>query len=150
MSIDSDAHVLSALPVFNLLEWEAIRLLAFHASKKSYKSDDILFSPGQKAAGGLVLLSGSIELIPDGVEAISTYKQANKVLGHGALIGQLALITEVTHRVTAQARENSTMIEVSRTSFQRILREYPDCTARIRSAIARDLLEFTSTLSGVR
>ncbi len=149
MSLDTDAHMLIALPVFNLLEREAVRLLAFQAEKEDYSAGDMLINFGEKAAGGLVLLQGSVSVTPPTGDSGMSQKHC-RILAQGALIGQLALITDVTHRITAQALEATTVMKISRNSFQRILREYPDCAAKIRAAIARDLLDFTKELGTTR
>ncbi len=145
MSLDADAELLSAIPVFKLLEPEAIRLLAFHAEEIELAEGDMLFNNGDKSDGGLVVLDGTIELVSEseGVRSTVTVKK-------GSLIGQLALITDVTHRSDAKAMSRASIMKIQRNSFQRVLREYPGTAAKIRASIASDLLEFTSALARSR
>lgn len=145
MSLDSDTRLLSSLPVFGLLEPEAIRMLAFGAETLMFPGGSVVFESGYKADGGLVLAQGKIALETDG----KTVDPA-KLLAPGALIGRLALLTEVTHRVTARAVEDSQLLKIQRTAFHRILREYPGCAAKVRAAIAEDLIGLARDLRNSR
>lgn len=151
MSLEADAALLASIPIFGLLEREAIKLLAFHAERQDFGTDELLINSGEKANGGLIVINGQISLESD--PAVSDHPAdtlPKKIVSSGALIGQLALITDVTHRVRARALEPTSVLEVKRSSFQRILREYPDCAAKIRAAIASDLLDFTKQLETSR
>ena len=145
MSLETDARLLGGIKIFSLLEHEAIKMLAFQAETIEHQEGDILFDFGDKSIGGLVVKSGKVLIESVNAEPDQDLK-TNKIVGQGALIGQLALITDVTHRAQARATEITAILQIQRNSFQRILREYPDCAAKIRSEIASDLLQFTKAL----
>lgn len=145
MSLDSDSQLLATIPVFKLLEPEAVRLLAFHADVVDLADGELLFNDGDKSDGGLVVLQGSVELVLES-EGVTATRIANR----GTLIGQLALITDVPRRGQAKTVTPSTIMRIPRNSFQRVLREYPGSAAKIRAVIASDLLEFTGALSRSR
>ena len=149
MSLDSDSDFLSSLPIFSLLERESLRLLAFQAKKREFQSGENLIEFGKPADGGMVLLEGSAtQEIEDKIQTATNIHR--KTLNSGALIGQLALITTVVHRTTFRASEPTRVMVIERDSFLRILKEYPDCAAKVRAAIAQDLMDLTQSLSNSR
>jgi CRP-like cAMP-binding protein len=149
MSLESDANLLSSLPIFELLDREAVRLLAFQAETLDFRAGDVLVKPGDKPEGGLVIVKGQVALEASGQQPAAEPGSAKK-LGPGALIGQLALITDITHRATAREIEHTSTLEIRRSSFKKVLREYPECAAKVRAAIASDLLNFTKALEASR
>ena len=71
----------------------------------------------------------------------------------GALLGELALLTETTRPVTATAAEPSTVIRVPRGLFLKMLEGFPDAALRLRDYIAartdqatRDMVELRGVL----
>lgn len=149
MSLESDANLLSSLQIFSLLDREAVRLLAFQAETQDFMAGDAIVKPGDRPRGGLVIVKGRVALDPVNSDA-AIPSEPIKLLEAGALIGQLALITEITQRMTARAIEDTTVLEISRASFKKVLREYPECAAKLRAAIASDLLNFAKALEHSR
>ena len=149
MSLETDANLLSSLPIFELLDREAVRLLAFQAETLDFCEGETLVKPGDKPDGGLVIVKGWVTLEMS-AQQTSDETSSTKMLAPGALIGQLALITDITHRATARAIEDTSVLEIRRSSFKKVLREYPECAAKVRAAIAADLLSFTKALEASR
>ena len=58
------------------------------------------------------------------------------VVGRGALIGELALITETTRPVTATALEPSTVLRIPRGLFLKMLDGYPSAAEKLRDILA--------------
>src|SRR5205823_14518098 len=54
-------------------------------------------------------------------------------VGPGAMIGEMALLTETQRPVTATACEPSTVMRIPRTLFLKMLEGYPDAARRLRS-----------------
>ena len=149
MSLETDANLLSSLPIFELLDREAVRLLAFQAETLDFRKGETLVKPGDKPDGGLVIVKGQVALEMSAQQSADE-TASTKMLAPGALIGQLALITDITHRANARAIEDTSVLEIRRTSFKKVLREYPECAAKVRAAIAADLLNFTKALEASR
>jgi len=145
MSLDIDSRLLSSLPIFSQLEREAVRLLAFQATKEAYETGDILVTQGEEADGAIIIVEGAVRIDP-----LQPAGNPSTTLNAGAMIGKLALITKVVHRIQATALEPVVTMKISRSSFHRVLREYPDCAAKIRTAVVDDLLDFTRSLVTAR
>ena len=69
MGLDDDIAILAAAPLFGSLDWDALRLLTFAAERRELADGDLLFSRGDPADGGFVVMSGTIRLEPRGAGA---------------------------------------------------------------------------------
>jgi CRP-like cAMP-binding protein len=137
MSVDDTIQSLSRLPVFSKLEPGAVRLIAFAAETRHLRAGDILFRQGDFADCGYLLLAGALTL--EGVIGEETLARSVK---SGDLLGETALIVATRRPVTAIARQNSTVLRISRALFLRVLEEYPASAERLR----RDLLTLLGAL----
>lgn len=138
MSAQDTISRLSRVPVFAKLEPGALRLIAFAAETRNLRAGDILFRQGDVADCGYLLLAGAIMLDGDnGAESMPSVKE-------GDLLGETALIVTTKRPVTAIARQNCTVLRISRALFLRVLEEYPASAERLR----RDLLADINALGG--
>ena len=145
MALDDDITVLSQAPLFNLLERDALRLVAFASETRSYREGDVLFKKGDRSDGGYVVSRGAIAL-----DAAEDGSPAAFVAGPGSLIGQAALFARIERRATAMAQEPSAIIRVTPSLMRRVLEEFPDAAAAIHDAMAEDLTRLTEGLERVR
>jgi CRP-like cAMP-binding protein len=145
MALDDDIATLSQAPLFNLLEKDALRLVAFASENRTYREGDVLFKKGDRSDGGYVVTRGSIAL-----DAAEDGSPAAFVAGAGALIGQAALFARIERRATATAREPSAIIRVTPSLMRRVLEEFPDAAAAIHEAMAEELARLTEGLERVR
>jgi len=145
MALDDDIATLAGAPLFNLLERDALRLLAFAAEKRVLKAGDVLFRKRDRSDGGYVVSRGAIALDPrdDGSPAAF-------IAGPGALIGQAALFARVERGATATAREPSMVIRISPSLMRRVLEEFPKSAADMRDELARDLATLSHGMEEVR
>jgi CRP-like cAMP-binding protein len=147
MSIEDDVALLERVPTLRLLGTTALRMLAIGSEQRIFGRGDALFHAGDEADAGFIVQRGAFR-IEDGAGA-------EIVAGPGALIGELAMITGMRRPSTATALENSSVIRVARSLFQRVLESDPDAARRLRdefanrtSQIASDILIAGAKLSG--
>ena len=145
MALDDDIAILSQAPLFNLLEKDALRLVAFASENRTCREGDVLFKKGDRSDGGYVVSRGAIAL-----DASDDGSPESFVAGPGALIGQAALFARVERRATATAREPSAVIRVTPSLMRRVLEEFPDAAAAIHDAMADELTRLTEGLERVR
>lgn len=145
MALEDDIAILSQAPLFNLLEKDALRLVAFASETRSYREGDVLFKKGDRSDGGYVVTRGSIAL-----DATEDGSPATFVAGTGALIGQAALFARIERGATATAQELSTIVRVTPSLMRRVLEEFPDAAAAIHEAMTEDLTRLTEGLERVR
>jgi CRP-like cAMP-binding protein len=132
MSIDDDIAFLNRVPTLALLGREPLRILAIGAENRYVHDGDVLFREGEAADGGYVVQEGAFSLtsqhISPGMKPVT--------VGPGALLGEIALLTNTVRPATATALEPSSVIRIPRTLFMKMLEGYPDAARRLRKMIA--------------
>lgn len=146
MSIEDDVALLERVPTLRLLGGTALRMLAIGSEQRNFARGDVLFNAGDEADAGFIVQRGAFRIEDGG--------GAETVAGPGALIGELALIVAMQRPSTAIALENSSVIRVARSLFQRVLESDPAAARRLRdefatrtSQIASDILMAGAKLS---
>ena len=142
MTLESDIRTLSALPVFDQLEVEAIRLVAFSAVSRNLKPGDSLFREGDTSDGGYLVLDGAIAMERGGIQ--------REVARAGALIGEAALLAETECVATATALEATRVMFVARSLFRRVLGEFPGSAGRLRATMSKRLMATAQELDRFR
>lgn len=146
MSIEDDVALLERVPTLRLLGSAALRMLAIGSEQRNFARGDLLFNMGDDADAGFVVQRGAFRIEDGGGAEI--------IAGPGALIGELALVVAMKRPSTATSLENSSVIRVARSLFQRVLESDPEAARRLRdefatrtSQIASDILMAGAKLS---
>jgi CRP-like cAMP-binding protein len=141
MAIDNDIENLRRIPVFAVIETEALRALSFRAETRLMRAGDHLFRKGEVSDGGFILVAGSI--------ALGTHddgRPAEKIVKPWALLGEVALVAQTTRPVAAIALEPTTVLKISRALFHHVLEQHPASAARVRQFFKTRLAEFSQRL----
>jgi CRP-like cAMP-binding protein len=148
MTIDEDIAFLVQVPTLRGLGAPALRMLAIGAESRFLEAGSVLFAAGDDADCAYVVQSGSFTLRPQ--HAV----EGELMAGPGTLLGESALLTEVTRPATATARESSTVMRISRAMFLKMLEGYPDAALRLHEVLsvradqwARDIESVLDALS---
>ena len=147
MTIEDDIAFLEGVPSFAILGRDALRILAIGAESRYVHDGEVLFTVGDPADAGYVIQDGSFTLTNDNTASSA----AGMTVTRGALLGELALLTETTRPATAA--EPSTVIRVPRSLFLKMLEGFPDAARRLRDHIAartdqaaKDMISVRATL----
>ena len=135
MSLESNVRRMATTRPFDLLPREAVQLIAFSCENKTLKTGETLFKAGDPADAAYFLLSGELSL---------TVKGGERRAEPGALIGEMALMTEVVRHADAKATEDSELLRIPGAVFRRVLSEFPRAAVQLRAAAvarARDLVD---------
>ena len=138
MSIEDDVVLLDRVPTLRLLGTAALRMLAIGSEQRDFAHGDTLFNVGDEADAGFIVQRGAFR-IEDGAGA-------EIVAGPGALIGELALITAMRRPSTAIALEDSSVIRIARSLFQRVLESDPAAARRLRDEFAKRTSQIASDI----
>jgi CRP-like cAMP-binding protein len=138
MSIEDDVALLERVPTLRLLGRESLRMLAIGSEQRSIYSGEYLFRQGEEADAGFVVQRGAFR-IDDGAGAQTT-------AGPGMLIGELALVVAMKRPSTAIAMENSTVVRIARSLFQRVLESDPAAARRLRDEFAARTSQLASDI----
>jgi CRP-like cAMP-binding protein len=145
MSLEDDIAFLEDVPTLALLGRPALRILAIGAESKTIPAGAVLYYAGDLADCGYVVQEGSFLIEPDrpggGQEMVAE---------RGALLGELALITDTVHTATATAQEPSVVIRITRTMFLKMLEGYPEAARKLRDAMTERVAEWGRDISDVK
>ena len=143
MTIEDDIAFLERVPALAVLGRDALRIIAIGAENRYVHEGTTLFAEGEDADSAYVVQEGSFDLMAE-------KNGAATVAERGALIGELALLTETKRPVTAVAREPSSVVRIPRQLFLKTLEGYPDAALRMRDAIAGRVSRTTGEFAKVR
>lgn len=136
MSLESDIAILRQVRLFDELETDQLRLLAFGAEHRTLRAGEFVFRENARADAGFVVAKGEVALIHGRGEDAKVLSRH----GAGALLGELCLITETTRPTSARTETDCELIRISRSLFRRMLEEYPEFAVSLHQRI-RDELE---------
>ena len=140
MALEDDIRTLGETPLLDQLGRDAQRLIAFSAERVRLAAGDTLFREGDPADAAYVVVSGELAL---------TRGKAEKRVRRGALLGELALISDVIRPATAAAAEPSELLKLARGLFTRLFDEYPDLARALHGRLAARLLANIDDLKAI-
>jgi len=143
MTIEDDIAFLQRVPALAILGRDALRILAIGTENRYVHEGVTLFGEGEQADGAYVVQEGSFDLV-------KRDNGAATVVGPGALIGEVALISETRRPVSAVAREPSSVVRIPRQLFLKVLESDPDAALRMRDALAARTQQVTAEFAKVR
>jgi len=146
MSIEDDIAFLERVGTLSLLGHDALRIVAIGAESRYVHDGDVLFREGDIADAGYVVQEGSLLLESRDPRVLG----APITLGPGALLAELALLTETVHQCTARAIGPSAVMRIPRKLFLRMLEGYPEAASRLRDKIALRANEAMNDIFSVR
>lgn len=145
MALDNDIATLSGAPLFNALDRDALRLLAFAAETRDLEAGEVLFRKGDRSDGAYIVTRGTIELDTGEGGSLAAFTAEP-----GTLIGQNALFVRLERPATATARERSMVMRISPTLMRRVLEEFPSAHTAVRQALTAELTTLSIGLEQVR
>jgi CRP-like cAMP-binding protein len=144
MTIEDDIVFLERVPILRRLGTGGLRSLAIGAESQAVEAGQTLFELGEAADAAFVVQRGSFSLTPNRSD------ESEVVVGPGTLLGELALLAATKRPVTATAREDSSVLRISRAMFLKVLESYPEATLRLRELIATRTDRWTSEIGNIR
>jgi len=143
MALDDDVKLFMQVPIFRLLEPDAMRLLAFSAETKLLRAGDVLYAAPTALEGGYLVTKGSLAIF-DNREALG---EPSRIVHSPGLVGELAMIAQTESTGSIIAREPTTLLRVPRTVFHRVLAEYPRSAEAVRRMMSERLTSISSQLA---
>lgn len=131
MALVEDVARLAQIPLFTVMERDALRLLAFACETRIVLGGTTLFKRGAASEGGYLVLSGAFRL--------DDAQGRDSACGPGSLLAEAALLRETEHAQDAVATETSTVFKVPRAAVLRALEEHPGSAKRMLAFYANRL-----------
>ena len=144
MTIEDDIAFLERVPILRPLGAGALRILAIGAESYAVEADQMLFAAGEAADCAYIVQQGTFTLKPERPGAGEIVAQP------GTLLGELALLAEARRQASATAREDSTVLRISRAMFLKMLESYPDAAQRLHEMLASRADQWTREIENVR
>ncbi len=145
MGLDDDIAFFEQVPIFSVLDREALRILAIGAETRHLQSGAVLFYAGELADGGYLIEQGTLRLEP------GTFGESKEmIVGRGTLVGELALLTDMVCQATAIAKEPVTVLRISRSLFRKMLEGYPQAAVALRDILTKRIDGWQRELGGVK
>jgi CRP-like cAMP-binding protein len=143
MTIEDDIAFLERIPILRSLGAPALRILAIGAESYRVETGQELFAAGEPADGAYIVQQGSFSLVRGRGET-------EIVAGPGTLLGESALMADTRRPATATAREDSTVLRISRAMFLKMLDGYPDAAQRLREVFTARANQWEREMANVR
>ena len=146
MTIEDDIAILARVPTFAQLGFSALQIVAIGSESKLLAEGETLFRAGETTDAGYVIQQGSLTLIADDPRQSG----ASATFGPGALIGELALVTETVCYATAIAAEPTIVMRISRSLFRKVLEGFPNAARVMRDRFSERTGLVSDELSRMR
>ncbi len=144
MTVEDDIAFLERVPILRRLGTGALRILAIGAESYSVQAGQVLFTAGEAADCAYVIQQGSFALQPERPSDGEVVAEA------GTLLGEAALLADTRRPATATAREDATVLRISRAMFLKMLESFPDAAQRLRELIASRAEQWAREMDNVR
>ena len=146
ISLDSDVDVLRRIPFFDGFSDEHLKLIAFSAENRSLPEKLLLYDEGQLLHSAYVIADGSLH----GEHKVQgTDRVVERPIGPGVILGERALILDTRADESVRVERRARVLQIRKVMFRRLLQEYPEIAAALRSRLARNLIQLSGSFNEV-
>jgi CRP/FNR family cyclic AMP-dependent transcriptional regulator len=123
-------------PLFDALKGNQLNIVADHMNYYEIDTGEILFKEGDKGDYICFVLDGVIDVLKKSVTGDSV---VIAVLPKGRSFGEMSILDNFPRSATAKARTKSSFLTLTRMSFDKILKDYPQIGITILKGISKIL-----------
>ena len=135
MSLKQEFELLRRVPIFAEIEPSRLKLLAFMSERVGYDPGKIVVRQGDPADAAYLIIDGHAEVVaetPDGPVILAT-------LGANEIVGEMGILCNMPRNATVRAEDRLIALRISKESFMRMLREFPNISISIMQELAHRL-----------
>lgn len=132
-------ELIAASPLFRHLDARSVTRLADESEIVEVTRGDVIMREGGEPDCFFVILQGSLEVFREGVAGISVLA----VLGHGASVGEMGVLTREPRTSSVRARRDSSLIRIPAGVFETVLQQNAQVTLLLARTLS-DRLKQTS------
>ncbi|HKH23495.1 MAG TPA: DHA2 family efflux MFS transporter permease subunit [Solirubrobacterales bacterium] len=129
---ESAADFLARAPIFAGLSTEVREQIARSSRDVRLTAGEWLFREGEEGDALFVIRAGRLEIV-------SGEGSVMRVLGRGAALGELALITSSPRSASARAARDTDLIAIDRDEFQDLLKRAPEVSLALTQTLGMQL-----------
>lgn len=144
MSLESTVELLDRIPIFNGLSLLQLTAIAATGKKVFFAEGEKIIEAGKSGESAYIVLSGNAESRSgeDGAEITETVLP-------GSLVGELAMLVEMTYTVTVTATERVRALEIQREALRGVLEADPSMAQHFSDKLMQRLLDLAGELMAV-
>lgn len=135
MTIDTEVQSLRQVPMFRDIEPSRLKLLAFTSERVKFAAGQKLFSQGDAGDAAYVILDGKADVVLDAKDGHVKVAE----LGKNALVGEMAILSDVPRSATVVASEPSTALRIDKRVFLELLTQFPQMSIAVMRELASRL-----------
>ncbi len=135
MSLKQEFELLRRVPIFAEIETSRLKLLAFMSERVGYDPGKIVVRQGDPADAAYLIIDGHAEVVaetPAGPVILAT-------LGANEIVGEMGILCNMPRNATVRAEDRLIALRISKESFMRMLREFPNISISIMQELAHRL-----------
>jgi CRP-like cAMP-binding protein len=135
MSLKQEFELLRRVPIFAEIEPSRLKLLAFMSERVGYDPGKIVVRQGDPADAAYLIIDGHAEVVaetPTGPVILAT-------LGANEIVGEMGILCNMPRNATVRAEDRLIALRISKESFMRMLREFPNISISIMQELAHRL-----------
>jgi NTE family protein len=136
---ESAADFLARAPIFAGLPVEVRGEIAKSSREVQLAAGEWLFREGEEGDALFVIRAGRLEVV-------SGEGKVMRVLGRGAVLGELALITSSPRSASARAARDTDLIAIDRSDFQKLLKGSPEVALALTQTLGMQLRDSVGVL----
>jgi CRP-like cAMP-binding protein len=144
MQLDLVITMMRQLPLFEGVEPEALRILAFSGTKRQLQAGDVLFRKGEVSEGSFLIIEGQIAY-----DGRADGSLAPTRFGPGVMIGQSSLFKAAERSATAIARGRVTVLVFSQDLISKVLDVHPQSALAMRQNVQKTAQATVMALRGL-
>ena len=127
---------IASTPLFHSLDEASVSQVAEHSTLVGVKRGDVVLRAGDDSDCLYLIATGTLELLRDG--------KPLGVLGEGASVGEMGVLTREPRSLDVRARRDSTLVRVPAAVFDRVLDQHGPVTLRLAHALSDRLKQTTA------
>ena len=143
--MDDTAAILARAEFFEMCDDDQRRMLAFAGDQQHFGAEQVLYRAGEVPSGAFVLLTGSLQVAPEGIGAVPYALDEP-----GSVVSAMALILPKPRPVTITALTESEVFFVPRHAFMKLVHQSPVLAQRVAARIQADLGSYLGALEPLR
>jgi NTE family protein len=129
---ESAADFLGRAPIFAGLSAEIREQIARSSRELRLEAGEWLFREGEEGDALFVIRAGRLEIV-------SSEGDVMRILGRGAALGELALITSSPRSASARAARDTDLVAIDRDEFQQLLKRAPEVSLALTQTLGMQL-----------
>ena len=145
VSPDSDADALRAIPFFEGLSADHLKLIAASAESRSLPEKLLVYDEGQLLHSAYVIVSGALRGERKGKPAEARARE----IPPGTMLGERALIVDIRATESVRVVSRARVLQVRKATFRRLLHDHPEIAITVRARLMRNVLQVATEFNAV-